>query len=150
MCPCIDSIIINAHSSVIHNSPKVEPTQKTVVRSCSGPLLSSKEVCAGYPRANPPHSRKLGAFMSLCFDEMSRASKSTETEYRLWFPRTEGELAKEMEFPYQNMIKVFWIQWWLLYSLKHWIPYCKEGDFDIWKLALNKKEAISLMFISMR
>lgn len=53
----------------------------------------------------------LRAFMSLCFDETSRASKSieteTETECRLRFPRTEGELAKEMEFPYQNVIKVF-------------------------------------------
>lgn len=50
---------------------------------------------------------ELRVFMSLCCDEMPRASKSIEAEYRLWFPRTEGELAKEMEFPYQNMIKVF-------------------------------------------
>lgn len=103
----MQNIIISAHSSVIHNSPKVEPTQKTVVRSYSGLLLSSKEVYAGYPRANPPHGRCAQAFMSLCFDEMSRAGKSIGTEYRLWFPWTEGEPVKEMEFPYQNMIKVF-------------------------------------------
>lgn len=50
----------------------------------------------------------LRACVSLCFVEISRTIKSIEAVCGLVVPRADKEVAKEMEFPYQNMKTMFW------------------------------------------
>lgn len=95
-------------SSVVHDSPWMRATPEPVGISFSrlGDSALNKYVQALPGRTH--HATALPrAFVSLCFVEISRTIQSIAAEYGLVVPGADGEVAKEMEFPHQNMKSVF-------------------------------------------